>query len=244
MGISLTCGRPPYRPTVGCLNTSSGLGRGLVFACFPGDGAVDLVTGLTPNQFSGYSATATAFGPASLMTQASNNAIYYGTYTPVVPANGYTLAAIAAPTNVGQVSALIGARTSGGADLLGLFVNTSSNGTAAAGEFSLIEYSSGFLQQADNSSGPSVSDGKPHCYMGVRYPASAVPKVYFDGIDATVGTDVANAGNAVMPQKWGVSGMESSASQACDFPVVAAFAWNRSLSAAEALAFAINPWRM
>ena len=243
MGISLTCGRPPYRPTVGCLNTSSGLGLGLVFACFPGDGAIDLVTGRTPNQFSGYSTMATAFGPASLMTQASNNAIYYGTYTPVVPANGYTIAAIAAPSSVAQVSVAIGSRTAGGVDFFGLYINSNSNGVANAGEFAFIEYSNGFLQRADNSSGPSTSDGNLHCYMGVRFPASATPKIYFDGADATVST-VESAGNAAMPQKWAVSGLEASGSQACDFPVVAAFAWNRSLSAAEALAFAINPWMM
>jgi hypothetical protein len=186
---------------------------------------------------------ATAFGPASLLTQASSNGIFYGIYTPITPANGYTLAAIAAPTFVAQVSCLIGARTSGGADLLGLYVNTNANGTAVAGDFTLIEYSSGFLQQGDNSGTGASTDGKMHCYMAMRFPASATPKVYLDGIDTTSFTNV-NAGNAPMPQKWAVSGLDAGAPQTCDFPVVAAFAWNRPLSVSEALAFAINPWVM
>jgi len=209
---------------------------------FPGNGAVNLVTGAIPIAQNGFTSVATPYGPATTMATGSSNGQNYGTFF-CIPSgsSNYSVASLAQPPSTARSQALFCQGDDAGAFTQIAFVMNEDNGpSVSAGKFVFIEYDSGTHMGCATTT--AVIDGNYHVYSASRLDTTGNGALYIDGISQSVSQITGSATISTVKPVY-VCG-NSGSDKACDFPTVFVAVWSRTLSDAEHLAFATNPWQI
>ena len=240
--MPLPLNKPPRRYKPADLLRSHPLAQGLVLFTFPGDGAIDLVTGKIPIAHAGYGTIATQYGSAANMAQGTNNALTYPT-APLISANtsANSMVVFSKPSSVSRVTQPIRLANPGVTVLEGFLFNCDQAGSPSAGTLTYWNYSSGIEFSAQKV---SAIDGNWHSF-GVTRSSASTGDLYVDGAAQGAAITGSFATNCASPQNVYICGDPAdSVDFACDYPVLFVAVWNRALSAVEHQAFSNNPWQM
>jgi hypothetical protein len=241
--MTFAINRPSRLFTSRDLLRSHPLVRNLALLTFPGNGAVNLVTGEVPSSFAGFTTVVDTYGPSSKIAQGTNNCISYSVQQ-IVP-NGSqtsTMLAIAKPPSVSRVTEPIRIENAANTGLIDLLFNSDTAGSAAAGTWSARWYSGGNEASTQFIGG---IDGAFHCFSSSRI-GNLSSQAYQDGLP--VGTQDNNGGSGFTGPSSvyvsGYGGIVGSVDLACDYPVLLCAVWTRALSGLEQIQFATNPWQI
>lgn len=234
---------PPRTLRQADLDQGHPLSQSLAMFVIPGNGAIDLESGKIPISQTGYGTVASPYGPAANFTTATSNGLNYGNYF-CVPSNSttYSIVVLAAPTSTARVSAPFVQydQLGSGNTQIDFMFNATSAGSASAGAFAFLEYSSGNKATADSSAG--AIDGKWHLFGVSRGISSGVSRLFLDGVQSGAdGTSLSGSTQSGTPVM--VCGGKNR-DWATDYPVMFVAVWGRALSNTEHFALAANPWRM
>jgi hypothetical protein len=232
--------RPPRRFFPPDLLSEHPLARGLVSFSFPGDSAVDLVTGRVWSAVGGtIASTATPYGPAISMTYGVSYVTDAAEHAPICPGGAPTVTHIVVANPSYNSNVYYGSQVGGIAAADGysdILFNVNSGNSTVPGSFTCRLFSPAFSSSQAIDNGGGIATGVGFHMYGASHLGVNNAKIYYDG--ANLGTSCLGSVSGAVETKY------NHAITYCDFPVVYRAVWSRALSDAEHASFAANPWQL